>query len=170
MKSLMKFDPFRMINRWDPFEDLRRMQREMDRVFDRFLGGETMNVEGHGFWVPSVESYTKDGSLVYRCELPGIDLKDLEVSVTDREVVIKGERKESKETKKENYLSREIAYGTFERHFALPEAARTEDVKAKFSNGILEIIMPAPATAKARKVEIETAKQHEGETPVKKAA
>lgn len=170
MKSLMKFDPFSMINRWDPFEDLRRMQREMDRVFDRFLGGETMIVEGHGFWVPSIESYTKDGNLIYRCELPGIDPKDLDVSVTEREIVIKGERKETKEAKKENYLSREIAYGTFERHFALPESARTDDVKAKFSNGILEITVPAPASAKARKVEIETTKQLEGETTVKKAA
>lgn len=170
MKNLMKLDPFRMIGRWDPFEDLRRMQREMDRVFDRFLGGEPLTVEGHGFWVPSIESYTKDGNLVYRCELPGIDPKDLDVSVTDREIVIKGERKESKDTKKENYLSREITYGAFERHFVLPESAKIDDLKAKFSNGILEITVPAPATAKARKVEIETGKQLEGETAVKKAA
>lgn len=170
MKNLMKLDPFRMISRWDPFEDLRRMQREMDRVFERFLGGETLPVEGHGFWVPSIESYTKDGSLVYRCELPGIDPKDLDVSVTEGEIVIKGERKESKEAKKENYLSREISYGAFERHFALPEGARIDEVKAKFSNGILEIVVPAPATTKARKVEIETTKQPEGETTVKKAA
>lgn len=169
MKSLMKLDPFRVISRWDPFEDIRRMQREMDRVFDRFLGGEAMTVE-HGFWVPSIESYTKDGNLVYRCELPGIDPKDLDVSVTDREIVIKGERNESKEAKRENYLSREIAYGAFERHFALPEGAKIDDLKAKFSNGILEITVPAPAIAKARKVEIETTKQVEGKTTVKKAA
>lgn len=170
MKSLMRMDPFRMISRWDPFADLRRMQREMDRLFDRFLGDETVSVKEGGFWMPSAESYTKDGTLVYRCELPGIEAKDLDVSVSEREIVIKGERKESKDTKKEDYLSREITYGSFERHFALPEGVKTDELKAKFSNGILEITVPAPSVTKARKVEIETGKLLEGETAVKKAA
>lgn len=170
MKSLMKIDPFRMIRRWDPFEDLRRMQREMDRLFDRFLGSETMTVESPGLLMPAIESYTKDGHVVYRCELPGVDPKDLDVSVTERELIIKGERKASKEAKEEQFLYREISYGAFERHFTLPEGAKIDDLKAKFSNGILEITVPAPTVSKARKVEIETAKQLEGETTVKKAA
>ncbi len=170
MKSLMRIDPFKMIRRWDPFDDLRTMQREMDRLFDRFLGGEAVTVHSPGLWMPSIESYTKDGHIVYRCELPGVDPKDLEVSVTDREIIIKGERKASKDTKEENYLYREISYGSFERRFVLPEGARIDDLKAKFNNGILEITVPAPSAAKPRKVEIEAGKQVEGETAVKKAA
>jgi HSP20 family protein len=170
MKSLMRPDPFRMIRRWDPFEDLRRMQREMDRLFDRFLGGEIVTVESPGLWMPAIESYTKDGQVVYRCELPGVEPKDLDVSVTDRELIIRGERKASKDAKDENYLYREISYGAFERRFTLPEGAKIDDLKAKFSNGILEVSVPAPAVSKARKVEIETAKQLEGGPEVKKAA
>ena len=147
------------------------MQHEMDRLFDRFLG-RGVTAEGAGLWMPSVESYTRDNNLVFKAELPGIDPKDLDVSVTDRELVIKGERKAEKDTKEENYLYREINYGSFERRFVLPEGVKTEDLKAKFTNGILEITVPAPAIGKARKVEIEAAKEETKRigTEAKKAA
>ncbi len=147
------------------------MQHEMDRLFARLLGRDTM-AEGGGLWMPSVESYTKDNHLVFKAELPGVDPKDLDVSVTDRELVIKGERKAEKDTKEENYLYREFNYGSFERHFVLPEGVKTEDLKAKFTNGILEITVPVPAMAKSRKIEIEAPKEetkHIG-TEGKKAA
>lgn len=169
MKSLIRWDPFKIMSRWDPFDELRRMQREMDRLFDRFLGTETLGTSHVSAWVPSIESYTRDGELVVRAELPGIDPKDLDVSVTDRELVIKGERKSEKGAKEENYLYKEISYGAFERRFLLPEGVKTDDLKAKFANGILEITMPAPAVSKPRKIEIEKEpKQIEAEA--KKAA
>lgn len=171
MKSLMRWDPFGITKRWDPFEEMRSMQREMDKLFDRFLGVE-FPAEHKGAWMPSVECYAKDGKLVFRAELPGVDAKDLDVSITDRELVIKGERKHEKDTKEENYVYREISYGSFERHFALPEGAKTDELKAKFTNGVLEITIPAPTVVKARKIEIETPKEEkkliEGEA--KKAA
>ncbi len=170
MKSLMRLDPFRLMRRWEPLDDLRSMQREMDRLFDRFLGGETGGMERISGWMPSVESYVKDGKLLFKAELPGVDPKDLDVSVTDRELIIKGERKAEKGAKEENYVYQEITYGSFERHFLLPEGVKTGDVKAKFTNGILEITLPAPATSTAKKIEIETPKQIESEASVKKAA
>ncbi len=157
MKSLMRWDPFRMMRRWDPFDELRSMQREMDRLFERFLGEELPSE--HTLWMPSVESYTKDGQLVFKAELPGVDPKDLDVSITDRELIIKGERKAEKGAKEESYVYREIAYGTFERRFVLPEGVKTDELKAKFSNGILEITVPAPTIVKARKIEIEAPKE-----------
>ncbi len=170
MKSLIRWDPFKIMSRWDPFDELRRMQREMDRLFDRFLGGETLGTSHVSVWVPSIESYTRDGELVVRTELPGVDPKDLDVSVTDRELVIKGERKSEKGTKEENYLYKEIFYGAFERRFLLPEGVKTDDLKAKFANGILEITMPAPAVSKPRKIEIETKEPKQIEAEAKKAA
>ena len=171
MKTLMRWDPFRMMRAWDPFDELRSMQRDMDRLFGRFIGVESP-VEHVGMWLPSVESFTKDGKLVFKAELPGVDAKDLDVSITDRELVIKGERKAEKDTKEENYAYREISYGSFERRFTLPEGVKTDELKAKFTNGILEITLPAPAIAKARKIEIETPKEEKKqiESEVKKAA
>jgi HSP20 family protein len=171
MKNLTRWDPFRAMKRWDPFEELRSMQREMDRMFGRFFVPEA-STERILHWMPSVESYTKDNKLVFKAELPGVDPKDLDVSVTDRELIIRGERKAEKEAKEENYLYHEINYGSFERHFDLPEGVKTEDLKAKFSNGILEIAVPVPAIAKARKIEIEAPKEEKKliETEAKKAA
>jgi HSP20 family protein len=172
MKNLMRWDPFRVMRRWDPMDEMRLMQREMDRLFNRFLGAEPRGERSAAIWMPSIESYTKDNQLVFKAELPGVDPKDLDVSITDRELIIKGERKAEKEAKEENYLYREINYGSFERRFALPEGVKTDDLKAKFSNGILEITVPAPALVKGRKIEIEAPKEEKKpiETGVKKAA
>jgi len=171
MKSLIRLDPFRAMRKWDPFEELRTMQHDMDRLFGRALG---LGVTGEraGLWMPSVESYTKEGKLIFKAELPGIDPKDLDVTITDRELVIKGERKEEKGAAEESYAYREIVYGSFERRFALPEGVKSDELKAVFTNGILEITMPAPAMSKARKIEIETAKEEKGvlDSEAKKAA
>ncbi len=171
MKSLTGWDPFRTMMRWDPLEELRSMQHEMDRLFDRFLG-RGVSSEHTMLWMPLVESYTKDNQLVFKTELPGVDPKDVDVSVTDRELVIKGERKAEKNAKEENYIYREINYGSFERRLVLPEGAKIDELKAKFSNGILEITLPAPAIAKTRKIEIEALKEEKKqiETGAKKAA
>jgi HSP20 family protein len=142
----------------------------MDRLFGRYLGEIPSGEES--LWTPSIESYWKDGKLVFRAELPGVDPKDLDVSISDRELVIRGERKKEKDAKEENYVYREFNYGSFERRFVLPEGAKTEELKAKFHNGILEVAVPAPAVSKARKVEIETPKEEKKliETESKKAA
>lgn len=172
MKTLMRWDPFRLMRKFDPFEELHSMQREMDRLFDRFVGRETTH-EYDVAWVPVVDSYMRDGKLVYKAELPGVDPKDVDVSVTDKELVIKGDRKSEKEAKEETYSYREISYGSFERHFLLPEGAKIEDLKANFTNGVLEITVPVPEKLEtARKIKIETkeSKQIAGEAAAKKAA
>jgi HSP20 family protein len=173
MKSLARWDPFGVLRRWDPFDEMRSMQHEMDRMFDRFLGVRgTGDVRETGVWTPTIDSFVKDGKLTIKAEVPGIDAKDLEVTVTDRELVIKGERRAERDEKEKEYTYREISYGSFERHFLLPEGAKTEDLKAKFANGILEIEVAVPELPKAKKVQIETrdAKQLAAEPTVKKAA
>ena len=168
MKSLIRRDPFRTMRELEPFAELRSMQREMDRLFERFFG-TAVESEHRMLWMPSIESYTKDNQLVFKAELPGVDPKDLDVSIINNELIIKGERKAEKDAKEEDYLYHEISYGTFERHFELPEGVKTDQMKAKFTNGILEVTVPAPAISKARKIEIE-AKPVEEKKEVKKIA
>lgn len=171
MKSLIRLDPFRAMRTWDPFDELRTMQSEMDRLFTRFLGAErTGEGERIGLWLPSIESYMKEGKLVIKAELPGVDAKDLDVTLTERELVIRGERKAEKDEKEKDYSYREISYGSFERRFQLPEGVKTEELKAKFNNGLLEITVPVPEVPKAKKIEIDTKETKKIEAEVKKAA
>jgi len=156
---------------WDPFDDLRTMQSEMDRLFSRFLGTEkTWAGDRIGLWMPSIDSYMKEGKLFIKAELPGVDAKDLDLSIAERELVIKGERKAEKDEKEKDYTYREISYGSFERRFLLPEGVKTEELKAKFNNGLLEITVPVPSVPQSKKIEIETKEPKQIETEVKKAA
>ena len=173
MKNIIRWDPFRAVRTFDPFDEMRSMQREMDRLFGRMLGIEKGIDAGHvDIWVPSIESYTKDGKIYIKAELPGVDVKDLDLSITDRELVIKGERKAEKDGKEKDYSYREISYGSFGRRFLLPEGVKSEDLKAAFTNGVLEITIPVPELPKARKIEIKAEEPGKLEMPSasKKAA
>ena len=153
-KNLMRWDPLRIMRRWDPFTEMREMQYELDRLFEG-LGKDVAatGTEGFGAWMPSVESYLKDNELIVKCELPGIDPKEVDVTVDENahQLLIKGERKIEKDTKEEAYIHRELTYGTFERRFTLPEGVKADQVKAKFTNGILEISVPSPAVRQGKK-------------------
>ncbi len=173
MKSLTRWDPFKAVSHWDPWTELREMQRDMDRLFGRFMGREpSVSERAYSDWMPTVESYMKGKDLVFKCELPGVETKDVDVSFDEKthQLIIKGERKQETDTKEEDYLYREFSYGSFERRFSLPEGVKTDELKAKYANGILEITVPAPEIPKAKKIEIETPKVIEGEKTVKKAA
>jgi HSP20 family protein len=172
MRTIMRWEPLRPMRRWDPFDELRTMQYEMDRLFNRVYRPELAGDQTSAAWMPSVESFTKDGEMIFRADLPGVEQKDLDVSVNGRELVIKGERKQEKSSHEDQYEHREIIYGTFERHFMLPENVKTEELKATFHNGILEIKVPMPAVTTARKIEIETVKEEKKpiEAEEKKAA
>ena len=170
MKNIIRWDPFRAMRAFDPFEEMRTMQRDMDRLFGRLVGVEH-GVQG-GLWLPSIESYTKEGKIIIKAELPGVDAKDLDVTISERELVIKGERKAEKDEKEKDYTYREISYGTFERRFLLPEGVKVDGLKATYANGILEVAIPVPEVPKARKIEIATEepKKIEAGASAKKAA
>jgi len=96
----------------------------------------------------------KDDNLVVRVDVPGLELKDLDVSVLRNVLTIRGERKSEKEVKKEDYLRREVSYGAFERRMSLPEGAAADKVKASFKNGVIEITVPLAKETVAKKVPI----------------
>jgi HSP20 family protein len=114
--------------------------------------------EGEEELAMPVESFVKDGNLVIRADVPGLDPKDIELSVLGNILTIKGERKDQKEAKKENYFRREIFYGAFERHMTLPSGVETDKVKANFKNGVIEVTMPMAKEAVAKKIPLEAEK------------
>ncbi|MEW6545461.1 MAG: Hsp20/alpha crystallin family protein [Bacillota bacterium] len=147
--------------RWDPFRDLVEIQRSLEDLFRRtFATWEqplAAPVRSTG-WVPALDVIQKEGQLLIRAELPGVDPEQVEVTVEDNQLTIKGERKEEVQVEKENWLRRELRYGSFQRCLTLPAEADTEHIKATYRNGVLEITVPYQPTAKPRRLTIDVEK------------
>jgi HSP20 family protein len=108
-------------------------------------------------WSPEIDVFEKDNRLITRIDLPGLKKEDVKVEVTDGYLAISGERKGEAEETKENYYRCEREYGTFYRTVPLPEGVTYNDVKATFSDGVLDVSVPLPAKveSKVRRVAIE---------------
>ena len=153
------------LTRWSPFT----LHREMDDLFSRFFGdvwrrSRADESDNMPTWWPAVESYRQNGTFCVRVALPGVDPKDVDVSVADQTLTIRGSRKAAHEGAKGNYLQREFAYGSFERSFPIPDGVDAGQVNATYANGMLEIRMPAPQLAAPKKIEI----QLDGQAPARK--
>lgn len=145
------------IIRWQPpsspFEELSRMRQEMDRLFRDYSGG-TEPFFSRAF--PAV-NITEDAENFYvRGELPGIKADDLDVSVVEGGLLIRGERKLATEDKQANYHRRERESGFFRRMIALPARVDSAKVSAKFKNGVFTITLPKAEEAKPRKISVKT--------------
>ncbi len=99
-------------------------------------------------FIPTADVFTRDGSLVVKVDLPGVDAKDIHVKLEEGELIVTGERKADKEIKEEGYYRKESTFGFFERHMSVPKGLKDTEIKAEYHNGVLEISMP-----KAAKVE-----------------
>lgn len=150
------------IMRWDPFGEMTRMQRDMDRIFSRMGAGDGGRSETASVaWMPKIDVKAQGDDIVVRAELPGIDPEAVDVEVTDGVLTIKGERKAEEEREDEGWLIRESSYGSFERSMVLPEGVKEEDIRADYSDGILELHVPKALEAarpKTHKIAIGAAK------------
>ncbi len=143
----------------DPFSELSTLHREMDELFRRTFGSMLPGMF-RGEWYPSIESYIKDRTLHVKADIPGVDPKDVDISIMGNELTIKGERKaERKEEKEGEYFFCETSYGSFERTVTLPEGVDTDKVHASYKNGVLEITMPVKAEMLPKKVSVEVEKE-----------
>lgn len=128
------------IMRWDPFGEILRMQREMDRIFSRF--GLTESGAVQTTWMPRINVRQTGDDLTVHVELAGVKPEDVDVEVTDGVLTIKGERKAEEEREGEGWLVRESSYGAFERSIVLPEGVDPASIKAELKDGILEVHVP----------------------------
>jgi HSP20 family protein len=141
-----------------PFSHWSSLQREMNELFSRFFGeGEQAGAawaSPSAGYVPQVESWVRDHTLYIKADLPGIDPKDVEVTVEGNRLTLRGERKAEHEGKEGNYFHREVRYGSFVRTMTIPEGIQAEDVQASYRNGVLELTLPLPAAMLPKKVNI----------------
>jgi HSP20 family protein len=145
-------------------------RNEMDRPFDRFGGGfgfpslrRMFDIEpawrsSFTFSTPAIDMSEDEKAYKISAELPGIDAKDIDVSVSGDMLVLKGEKRQEKEEKDKNYHFSERSYGSFQRAFELPESVDRNKVVADFSKGVLTITLPKTAEAQrpAKKIEVQS--------------
>ena len=139
-----------------PARDLSPLHREFDDLLGRFFGNDNDWLPGvsAGRWTPPLESFLREGELVIRMDVPGIDRESLDISVEGDRLTVRGERKDSNEKAEGGRTYREVMYGAFERTVALPWEVDPAAVKAQCKDGVLEISMKAPEKVGAKKIPV----------------
>ena len=137
-----------------PWTGMGNLKQEMDRMLERVFEGKWDEFPAGGDWAPSMDiSETKD-SLVAKVEAPGMDQRDIQISLQENLLTIKGEKKQEKEEKDERYHRVERSYGSFTRSVRLPIGVDPSKVTASFKNGLLTVTMPKTPAAKGTTIPI----------------
>jgi HSP20 family protein len=141
---------------WSPVSDLWNLQDEVNRIFRDFGFRRRGEDEGElSVWAPAVDICEDKESVKLTVELPGMKREQVKLHVEDGVLTIKGERKFSEETKRENYHRIERSYGAFSRSFTLPSSVQQERITAAMRDGVLEVLIPKREEAKQKEIAIE---------------
>jgi HSP20 family protein len=153
----------RSLTRWEPTSDLNTLATRMDRLFDELMGrGVRRSLdEGsslRGSWVPAIDVREKNDAIEIRADLPGLKPEDVEVTVDNGVLSIRGERRLEETQEGESWHRVERAYGVFERTFSLPSSVDATKIEARFKNGEMRLVLPKREESKPRsvKVKVET--------------
>ena len=153
--AMERWRPFASVDRWEPFRSLIDVQGEVDRLFNTLVGRPVGPTAQGRPWMPAVDMHETKENLVMRLEVPGVQEKDVTVSITGDLLSVKGERRWEDEGKDQKFLHVERLYGQFERLIQLPMAVQTDKVKAVYRDGVLEITLPKAEELKRREIKID---------------
>lgn len=143
------------ITRWDPFREVATMQNRLNSLF-RDMNEADSPLTTAAF-VPAVDIYEDDKKVMLKIEVPGIEQKDLDVSVENNTLTVKGERKFESEEKEENFHRIERRYGSFYRAFTLPSTVDTEHINAKYNAGVLKLELLKKPEAQPKQIKVNIA-------------
>ena len=146
---------------WRPFRELENIEQHFEDVFDRsWLPAVWRRIPSLEMgWAPAVEVFEKEGKFVVKAELPGIKEEDMDISVVDNTLTIKGEKKTESEVKEEDYYCCECSYGSFSRSIALPSNVDAKKIAASYEDGVLGISLPKASEVKPKKISISAKKK-----------
>ena len=141
------------VTRRESFGGLTTLRREMDRLFERFLGREASPL---GEAAPAIEVADTAEAVIVKAHVPGVSKEHLQVNVTDTTLTLKGDVQEDTTTEEKNYHQRELHYGAFARTITLPTTVQAEQATAQLKDGVLEVTIPKRQESKAKDVPIQT--------------
>ena len=138
-----------------PIQDLFSIHNDMNRLFDQWYRPARSRAEGENLdWMPVVDILEANEHIEIRAEMPGLSEKDVQVSVTDDVLTLKGEKTQESEDKDQKYHRVERSYGRFQRSFTLPANLEPQDIKAKFTNGVLTVSIPKAKEVEPKEIQI----------------
>ncbi len=147
-----------MLTRWNPGIENATLNQRMERLFDEFLGRGMRNTTEdrplRGAWVPAINVLEKEDAMIIAADLPGLSAEDVEVTVEEGTLTIRGERKLEEAAEGETYHRVERVYGAFERSFSLSNTVDIEKIEARFKNGEMTLTLPKKEESKPRSVKI----------------
>ena len=143
--------------RWDPMRDLQRLRDDMNRFIEEGFGRSEM--AGESFSSFPVDVSRTENEIKVKAAIPGMKPEGIRVEITGNMLTITGERKEEQEKKEENYITREMRIGRFQRQIMLPADVNTENAQANFENGILNLTIPIAEQAKPKQIRVQQAEQ-----------
>jgi HSP20 family protein len=150
--SLVRWNPARELATWP--SDLFGIQREMNKMFDGVFRGTGDEDYSFSSWTPAVDIAEHDDEYLVKVELPGVNKDEVKLTLENNILTIRGEKKQEKETKKENYHRVERSYGSFQRSFTLPAAVKSDKIDASYKDGILTVSLPKAEEAKPKQIEV----------------
>lgn len=138
-----------------PIQDLFSIHSDMNRLFDQWARPARYRAEGENLdWMPVVDILEADGHVEIRAEMPGLSEQDVQVSVTDDVLTLRGEKTQANEAEDKKYHRVERSYGRFQRSFTLPTNLNAGDIKAKFTNGVLTVSIPKVEEVQPKEIQI----------------
>lgn len=144
------------MTRYEPWGLLNQLHKEMDRLFTQPGGiSEEAASVAAADWAPAVDVQVEKDRYIIRADVPGVDPKDIEITMENGVLTIKGQRETVTKEEREKYTRTERVRGSFYRRFSLPDTADVEKISAKSSNGVLELIIPKHEKLQPRKITVE---------------
>jgi HSP20 family protein len=144
-----------MVNlvRWEPFREVISLRQAMDRLFeDSFVGLPRLTMDGSGEF--PIDIYQDKKNLVVKAALPGVKPEELDITIADDILTIRGEHKEEQESEEDDYIHRERYYGAFSRSVAIPTKVKSDKAEASFEEGVLTLTLPKAGEIKPRQVKV----------------
>jgi len=139
-----------------PIRDLMNIQETMNDLFkDLFSGKLAKSVLSTDSWLPLVDIYENKDAIYILMDIPGMTPKDIDITATPENIIVKGERKAAKEISDEDFILREHYYGQFSRSIPLPYPVKPRDIKATYKDGTLELRLPKSKTGRGKSVRID---------------
>jgi HSP20 family protein len=139
--------------RYEPWSLVNRFQRDIDRLF----GAPSTTAADSGAWLPPVDIHEEDNQFLLHVDLPGVDPKAVEITSEQGVLTVRGKRDETRREARDGYRRIERITGEFQRRFSLPETADVQNIKAKATNGVLEITIPKLAQVQPQRITVQAA-------------